>query len=178
MKLREFFEFMIVDKIEGIFRRIHHFFCKIQRVLRYLPAIWADEDWDFTYFLKVIQVKLRQMEEYEAKYSIAMGNEVNIENIHKVSDTINRYTNFDEAWDVENNFTSIEDKLGIKRDVSTDSTTGYIISKYVYKDTGKEITQEDEEKISKFYKKYANEEEKAWKRIWTLISKHSRQWGD
>ena len=177
-KVKEFIEFKILLSIEKVFHRIHHFFCKIQRVLRYLPVIWKDEDWDFTYFLNVILVKLRQMEEYEKKYSIAMGTQVNVANIHKVSDTINKYLNFDEVWDAQNNYVSIENKLGLKRKTEEDKETGFLTITYVYRDTEEPIKEEDEKKIRDFYMQYAKEEEKTWKQIWSLISKHSRQWGD
>jgi hypothetical protein len=42
--------------------------------LRWIPIIWKDQDWDHWYLYKIIQVKLKHMEEYQRKYGISVNN--------------------------------------------------------------------------------------------------------
>jgi len=44
--------------------RIHRLFQNIVRVLRWLPVIWRDREYDYSFFLQILSFKLKLMEEF------------------------------------------------------------------------------------------------------------------
>jgi hypothetical protein len=44
--------------------RIKQFINKIKKVFYWLPYIWKDEDWDYTYIYDLLYAKLNRMEDY------------------------------------------------------------------------------------------------------------------
>ena len=63
--------------------RLRNFYRSIANVIRWLPTIWKDRDWDDSYILNILQTKLRFQSEYLAKNSqhYYVGNDVYYMNV-------------------------------------------------------------------------------------------------
>ena len=44
--------------------RIKRLFSKIRKLVRWIPVIWNDYEWDHCYFLQILSFKLKLMEEF------------------------------------------------------------------------------------------------------------------
>lgn len=63
--------------------RLRNFYRSIANVIRWLPTIWKDRDWDDSFILTILQTKLRFQSEYLAKNSqhYYVGNDVYYMNV-------------------------------------------------------------------------------------------------
>jgi hypothetical protein len=55
---------VIVTKYKTMIWRIRRFYNRIKNVIRWLPTIWKDQDWDDFYIFEILRVKLK----HQAKY--------------------------------------------------------------------------------------------------------------
>lgn len=75
-KIIENMKFEVEDFIDDkIISPIHNTKQGIKNLIKWIPVIWKDRDWDEYYFFEVIRFKLEQMEELQRCY----GNSVNSE---------------------------------------------------------------------------------------------------
>lgn len=66
-----------------MFRYIRRQYWNIERVIRWIPVIWNDREFDHTYLLELISFKLGRMEKfYRSKYAMCVDSEKNAEEIH------------------------------------------------------------------------------------------------
>lgn len=61
------------DHWDGFIWSIRRFIKKIRNVIRWLPTIWKDEDWDDFYIFEVLKVKLKHQSEYIKKRDYHVG---------------------------------------------------------------------------------------------------------
>lgn len=57
-------------------KSIRKFTRNIKQLIKWIPIIWRDEDWDYEYFLKIAQFKLEQMAELHVKEGDAMNSKL------------------------------------------------------------------------------------------------------
>ena len=51
---------------------IKNLYWRIERIIRWIPVIWKNREFDHVYFLQIIAFKLKQMEKfYRSKYAIS-----------------------------------------------------------------------------------------------------------
>lgn len=63
---------------------------RIKNIIRWLPVIWNDVDWDTYYFYVILRTKLSHMEEYIRKEGHHIGNEKDADDIKIAINTIDR----------------------------------------------------------------------------------------
>lgn len=64
-------------------RLLKHLYWDIQRVIRWIPVIWKNKEFDHSYFLQILSFKFKLMEEfYSSKYAISVDSEKCAEEIH------------------------------------------------------------------------------------------------
>lgn len=58
------FKYTVWDRIIGIklFSVLHIWFYKIVKILQWIPVLWEDEDWDYSYILKILEYKLSRVQ--------------------------------------------------------------------------------------------------------------------
>lgn len=47
----------------------------IENIIKWLPIIWKDRDWDWAYLAEIMEFKLRNMADHNEKYSYHVGAE-------------------------------------------------------------------------------------------------------
>lgn len=50
--------------MSNIIWKIKRIFKKIKNIIRWIPVIWNDEDWDFSHLLDILHFKLENMQKY------------------------------------------------------------------------------------------------------------------
>jgi len=70
---------------------------KIKQVLSWLPIIWKDEDWDYGYFIQIVEFKLNKIAECLEKDTI---HENAKEHAAKVRETLNYFSNYQNCFDL------------------------------------------------------------------------------
>ncbi len=70
--------------------KIKSFIGNIRRVLRWLPIIWRDRDWDYYYIYEMLKQKLIATEEYIRKDGIHIYNVTDADSIKKAIDMIEK----------------------------------------------------------------------------------------
>lgn len=70
--------------------KIKTFIRNVRRVLRWIPIIWKDRDWDYYYIYEMLKQKLIATEEYIRKDGIHIYNEADANSIKKAIDMIER----------------------------------------------------------------------------------------
>lgn len=68
-----------------------YFIDRIKKILKWIPIIWKDRDFDYIFLLEVIRFKLKSMEEFfNSKYAMSMNSNKRAEEIHKCILILNR----------------------------------------------------------------------------------------
>ena len=150
--------------------RIRQFFRRFKNLLRWLPIIWKDEDWDHTYIYNILKFKLQNQADYLEERNHFVGVEREVEKMrtcikllerlkedyygdlyHKKSDEKYGKTNF--------RFEPVEDRPGL--------TT---------------LETDDSEEVSKgrmeFYMEGAKKHEQARRILFTLLDRNIEKWWD
>ena len=67
--------------IRGATFPIRMFFANIKRVIKWLPVIWNDRDWDHTFILKILQFKIYMTRKHMEKNSYHVTYERDMKNM-------------------------------------------------------------------------------------------------
>jgi len=81
---------MLKDKIRSIKYGI-------KNILDFLPVVWQDRDWDYTYLYKILHAKLRKMEE-NTGWDFFVGGEKEKKNVTEARMLCERIINENEYW--------------------------------------------------------------------------------
>lgn len=73
--------------------KIKLFIRNIKRVLRWLPIIWNDRDWDYYYIYEMLKQKLIRVEEYIRKEGVHIYNGEDAASIRKAIEMIDKVQN-------------------------------------------------------------------------------------
>lgn len=155
--------------------RIKHFFSKIVKIFVYISVLWKDEDWDYTYLLELLAAKLIFMKRYFMHSSILTeeSNKEIINGINKTLENIDNFLNFDVKGDTSS----------IKPPFETVHEARYVDNgncEFVTlnKETGKELTENEQKEYSRYLVKLENKEHEYWEAIFDTIKNEGRKWWD
>ena len=155
--------------------RIKHFFTKILKLISFLPVLWKDEDWDYEYLLILLRTKLIWMKKYFTNSHIIVDEErlKIIQEVENTIEEINSFLNFelsdnheiDPPFEISHTTVPVENGAGCK-----------IID--INKETGKELTKEEEEAYTKYLRALYDKENEHWNNIFNIIKEHGQGWWD
>ena len=139
------------------------------RVIEYAPYIFNIEDWDFNYFMTLMQYQLDRMQKNMDKYAMFVGSELVSREMREAVEHMKRFKEIDKyTIDVDtdeylnNTFTFVSnvDKEG--------------------KPLGYQMAHEDEKLSDKHFRIHEAQrrlEDFHWRELWKLVSKKARRWG-
>lgn len=153
-------------------------FWQIRNVIKWLPVIWGQFDFDYHYSLEVFKFQLKKQAQFlESKKSYTQSAPYNAQRIRTVLKLMDKV--YDEEYALE--YQKIlqekygEDILDIKFvDCKSKPTLYEMVYKYESRPDAKKIEAEK----SKLFKESHEKQEKAHKILWKLIEKDIRSWWD
>ena len=74
------------------------FYLRIKKIIKWIPILWHDYDWDYPYLLLIMKFKLRYMREYFKNSGIAEDKEVCCIQIEQAEKIIDRIIDGDDAY--------------------------------------------------------------------------------
>ena len=151
---------------------IRRFFKGIKNIFAYMGIIYRDNDWDYDFFIELVEFKLKRMRNYFMHGDIITRESYNeiVEGIDRTLKCIENYRNSsDEA---------IPCPINIRHDLvpCKDSSNYEFVTVNV--DTGKPLTDEEEKIYTKYIKDCFNYEKEQWKSIWETIKEEGEKWWD
>jgi len=60
--MRGVFNDAVADRIKAVYKAMHRGWTKLCRVVAYVPTIWRNEDWDFTFIYELLEFKLKRVD--------------------------------------------------------------------------------------------------------------------
>ena len=54
---------------------IRSFYDGVKNIIRWIPIIYKDRDWDYFFFMNIIQFKLKNMEKFFKEYGVSVNSE-------------------------------------------------------------------------------------------------------
>jgi len=73
--------------------RIKNKIRQIRKLIRWVPIIWNDRDWDYYFIYEMLKQKLIDQEQFIRKYGVHLYNEVDADNIKTAIEMINKVQN-------------------------------------------------------------------------------------
>jgi hypothetical protein len=71
-----------VDKFKSVYHSIRSFYYGVKNIIRWMPTIYNDRDWDHAYLLCMLQKKLEHMSEYfKSENTCSMDSHLHAEKI-------------------------------------------------------------------------------------------------
>lgn len=148
---------------------------KIKNIIRWVPVLWKDRDFDHVYLLIILRQKLKHMEEFfRSEYAYKINSKRDANNIHKCILLLNRliedeYTAFDtyyKKWgEIEFRFEDVDNELS-----------------QLFIDIENVKTKEDKERETKEFRKCCQHEEDLRNQdlsyLFKIMRKHIRTWWD
>lgn len=71
-------------------RKIKQFFRNLYRVFIWIPVIWRDRNWDHCFLLKILEFKLKQMEDYFREHGVSKDHNKQARECHTAIALIHR----------------------------------------------------------------------------------------
>lgn len=71
-------------------RKLKNVFFNIKRIIKWLPILWKDRDWDYSFILIILQFKIRQNRKYISKYGLAANKDKIIKEMKTVENLLER----------------------------------------------------------------------------------------
>ena len=93
--VKEFLQDTIDTILETIYHKPRRVYESIKRVVAWLPIIWKDRDWDYSWLLHIIRYKLQRMEDSMRKHSHHSSAERSANEIRTTKLTLDRLINDD-----------------------------------------------------------------------------------
>ena len=66
---------------------------RIQNVLRWIPIIWNDRDWDYYHIYEILKQKLKHVEQHTVKNGNFVDSDKDIQNLRTAIDMIDKVQN-------------------------------------------------------------------------------------
>lgn len=155
--------------------RVKRFIGKIAKICAYIPILWNDEDWDYSYLLDLIKFKLNRIKNTIYKNNIIAPYEIrNIcIGINQTIDHINNYQNDVCAYKEING--ELPFKVGFKHNKLENGCYNLITWN---EDADRQLNEQEEETYSKYIKDCYAFEQKEWDAIFDTIKKEGQKWWD
>jgi len=139
---------------------------KIIRLIKWIPVIWNDRDWDYLYLINIMTFKLSQMEKYFIKSEILIDKDKHF--ITQRIKTLKKFLNkvYDEEYEAE--FLEILDKKYGKYNIISDTHTN---------SKGEKIKVDKDER-TKLFLKSQEKQRRAEDLVWRLFNHSLRHFWD
>jgi len=155
--------------------RVKKFIGKIAKICAYIPVLWNDEDWDYSYLLDLIKFKLNRMKNTIYKNNFIARYEIRdiCIGINQTIDHINNYQNDSKAYkDINGN---LPFKVGFKHKQLENGCYNLITWN---EDEDRQLNKQEEEIYDKYIKDCYDFEQKEWEAIFDTIKKEGQKWWD
>jgi hypothetical protein len=165
-----------------IFRKIRRFVDNVNSLLHWIPIIWKNHEWDYSYLLELLVYKLDKMEVYFALEGMSTCSYISANQIAEVKRLLKRVKEDNYREEVENEF-HFEEKYGeLAMDFGEKDENDCRRAMFSFVKDGEKISNELKEEADKVYlemmkiadKRRKKECEKAFK----IISKAIFNWWD
>ena len=155
--------------------KIKRFFRKIKRVLEFLPLAWHDEDWDYDFLIELIKFKCEKMRTYFRGTSIlseANAKEIII-GLNRTLWHIDCYRNPEKSY--EDEYGEFTLKVGHRTKHLENGLSQMISTNH---ETGKDLTQEEDNIYSNYCMTLLKLEDEHFKGIFKTIADEGQKWWD
>lgn len=155
--------------------RVKKFIGKIAKICAYIPVLWNDEDWDYSYLLDLIKFKLNRMKNTIYKNNFIARYEIRdiCIGINQTIDHINNYQNDSKAYKDING--DLPFKVGFKHKQLENGCYNLITWN---EDEDRQLNKQEEEIYDKYIKDCYDFEQKEWEAIFDTIKKEGQKWWD
>lgn len=152
--------------------KIKRFILKIIKIFQYLPILWQDEDYDFEYLLLLIKFKIQRIKKEIIKNNIIVKDEQDSisKSINETIFHIDNYLNSYEVFDKHYRDKYLDFEIAHKCDDNRIVTYN--------KNTGRELTEEEENKYFIYLQAMYSYETQEWNAIWDSIKAEGSSWWD
>lgn len=79
--------------------RIKYFFKNIKNIIRWIPVIWKDHDWDSFYIFDILKFKLKNTAKYLKKNNLYVGVDRDVEIINTCIRLIDKVQSEEYLWE-------------------------------------------------------------------------------
>lgn len=152
---------------------------KTIKIIQYIPILWHDEDWDYSYFLELMKYKIGRMRKCIVKHNLILKAEEVAAEMKHVEDLIQKYLDHDFCRDLHE---AHEKKWGEVRDLSepieVDGQTMYTWDISREKATSPELKQQEKDEQHAIYIKQNKEEQKTLDDIFSCLRLYLERWWD
>jgi hypothetical protein len=150
------------------------------KVVQYAKFLWNDFDWDFGFFLSLMQYKLKRMRTTIIENNNLVRSEEIGAQIKHAEDLIQKYLNHDYCVDL---YEAHEKKWGKTVDLSEKIDAGCGQTMYTWNmsrenATTPELKQQEKDEALAIYERGDEEERKTLDEIFSHIRKHLEEWWD
>jgi hypothetical protein len=155
--------------------RVKKIIGKIAKICAYIPVLWNDEDWDYSYLLDLIKFKLNRMKNTIYKNNFIARYEIRdiCIGINQTIDHINNYQNDSKAYKDING--DLPFKVGFKHKQLENGCYNLITWN---EDEDRQLNKQEEEIYDKYIKDCYDFEQKEWEAIFDTIKKEGQKWWD
>ena len=155
--------------------KVINFVRKILKICAYIPVLWKDEDWDYSYLLDLIKFKLNRMRDRIHKDNIIVPSECRDICIG-INQTIDHINNYLDGMDA---FERINGALPFKTGFRTEKLANGGYSMITWnEDANRRLNDEEEELYTQHIKNSWAFEQKEWELIFDTIKKEGQKWWD
>lgn len=132
----------------------------ISNIIRWMPVLYKDRDYDHSFILRVLRFKLQKVSEYFKEHGISEDNDKNIGNIDHAIYLLDRLIEEDYC---DSEYKALKDKY----------------SEYdFFKDINNPKYKKYREGLSKIFKKASKEQDLDKKELFKLLNDHIEKWWD
>ena len=154
--------------------KIKRFFKKLIKLVKAIPLIWNDEDWDYDYLLLLMQWKLSNMENFlRSSLCVSEGSTDRADEIKDTLKLLQEYWEPEETCLKELNITPIETSYVF---VPAEGCGSRLVE--INKATNEPLTEEEEAEFGKIHVNLYKVQEDKWKKFWDSIKENAQGWWD
>lgn len=164
------------NNLVDFFYPMHRLATKIIKIVKFIPTICKDEDWDEAYLLFLMKHKLVNMRDYLTSGILQASDKRDIAiQINQVIDHIDNFLNPDEKFDEIYGKCSVN--LAHKFEPCEDNEE-YNKLVWLNVDTGMTLSERENLLFADYVGKKHLFEQQEWNAIWDTIKKYGQGWWD
>ncbi len=152
------------------------FIDNIKRIIRWLPILWNDRDWDSAFLFKIMSFKIKQMHEHFEREKRHECWNRDVRRMKVAQQLLDRFTDNDFYWDLS------EKVDGLKKDNNCNcpnETFGFIPKKIGNLETHELVNlscRYCKYTFMLFYNLNDNKEKEDFAYLWKIMNKYSKSW--
>lgn len=130
---------------------IESFFCGVSNIVKFMPIIYKDRDYDWTYLTELMRFKIDNMRKFHATSAHYIGTEHNVKRLRVIAECLNRIANKDYSFE---HYDKLEKKYGDK--LWNNDNRGDAINKEINNMLDREsyMEKQDMELFVQYFKRY------------------------